>query len=120
MLTYSVPQPFLAETKPHHRAVQAAISVIANKKLGLNEEPRGISRAEGGVRVNRVNVKIKRTCVFAEGAGAGPTREEQAVVEAIGKVVALWQQDQTEFLASFDLSGWVMGDPLSDFYNGAL
>ena len=120
MLEYTVPEDFLAATKMHHRCVQKAIATLANRSLNIDAPPRGISRHEGGVQINGQVIRIKRTTVLAQPTTVEPTREERAVVDAIGQVVSLWRTNKEAFLEEFCELDWVMCEPLRYFYSDDL
>lgn len=94
-----------------HRAVQAAIAAVANRKLGASEEG-GIFKREGVVVVGGREIAIKRDHVRDDfRRGGESTAEERAVAEAIAEVADLVRRHGPEALAPY----WPLtpaGDPL--------
>src|ERR1051325_10308071 len=80
-------EEFLDHTLDRHRFVQRAIAELANESLGLNDPPVGANRAEGGVKIRGVDVKVRKTVVYASGEEPKP-EEEKAVARAIERATA--------------------------------
>lgn len=96
----------------HHRVVQGAIAILANRRFEIDVKlPEGISKFEGGVIVNHCEIAIYKTCASDDWKRvAEPTREEIAVVEAIAEVEALWNIGGASALTRFQAIRF--GDPL--------
>ena len=67
--------------------------------------------------MGRIVVKIKKGVVLATPASVEPTREEEAVVAAIGQLIRLWVDNDKVIPDEFCKRDWVMGDPLRYFYS---
>jgi hypothetical protein len=85
-----------------HRQVQAALTAIANERLGTAPELDGVFKWEGGVRVARRDVVIHLSFVRDNGGHAAtPTPEEQAVVDSIAIVAEILRKEGPEGLATY-------------------
>jgi hypothetical protein len=83
-MTYTLTAEDRAALAQHHRSVQAAIAVLANRKLGVAAPPEGIGKWEGGVRVNGREIAIHAGNVQDDWRRSRePRPEERAVVAAI-------------------------------------
>lgn len=70
-----------------HRAVQIAISSIANLAFGSPHGPCGIGQYQGGVRVNGREITLRKNHANDEyNRGRDDTPEELAVVAAIHQI----------------------------------
>jgi len=75
----------------HHREFQAAIAIIANRFLSVEvRNPEGITKAEGGVKVNGLDITINADNVTSEFNHARAIDTEAAVVDAIQCVESLF------------------------------
>lgn len=115
-IPYTMDPGLRAAMAPHHRLVQAAIAVLANKTLGVSpSDALGINKFEGGVSVNAREICIRQGNVAddfsAEQTGGSP--EELAVASAIGRVECLYQHGGLTALRGIVLSArGTQGDPL--------
>ena len=111
MLRYDLTDEDRAALGPHHRRVQAAIAVIANLNRGIDAEPEGIGKYEGGVKVDKCEIAIFANHVQDDWQKqAEPSLEEDAVVCAIRTVVGIFRRDGADGLRKFALPR--DGDPL--------
>jgi hypothetical protein len=108
-------EEFLDSTLERHRCVQRAIAELANESLGLNDPPSGIGRAEGGVKIRGIAVKIRKGIVYASGEDPRP-EEEKAVARAIESVFRIWKENGKILPSRFCKGGWVMVTPLIHLY----
>lgn len=117
MVPIDVPGEIREALAPHHRAFQAAVAVLAARRLGVGPGvPEGIGKWEGGVRVNG-----REIVVFADKAednwrryDPAPKPEEEAVAWAVGEAAARFARDGAAALAEF---GEVRRpDPLRSFF----
>jgi hypothetical protein len=85
-----------------HRQVQAALTILANERLGTEPEPYGVFKWEGGVRVARRDIMISRSFVRDIGRRKiTSTPEERAVVDAINSVASILREDGPNGLAKY-------------------
>jgi len=117
MLEYSMADEVRAALKPHHRAFQAAVSVLANRRLGIERPARGIDKQEGGVRIGDAEIVIRHESVMDDWKLAKePTTDEQFVVDAIAAAVALFLDGGAAALEAFQPCDQ-MYDPLRSMFD---
>ena len=96
--------------RENQRAFQAAIAVIANRKLGREigiyderKNPIGIYREGGGVLVNGHMLAIRKNHVVDSGKWPYVTTEEEGVtVEAIDEIMALFKKQGAAALKPYE------------------
>lgn len=116
MLMYSVSQDARELMNRDPARVKSAIATIANQKCGVESfEVEGIFKWEGGVVVNLRQIAIKSGYVVDDfgsrrGDIDGPTKEEQATVDAINEVALLLEKEGIQSLAKMEPCR--TGDPL--------
>jgi hypothetical protein len=125
MVPFDISERLREEMAPHHRAVQAAIAVLANRHLGIEARPEGIGKFQGGVRVAGRDICIGPNAVADDKKryNDDPKKEEEAVALAIGVVAQRFSRDGADSLAEFggiDSLGGPYGlflpDPLRAFF----
>jgi hypothetical protein len=97
MKEYTLSQKQRKDLKEHHRAFQAAVAIVANRKLNLEAKaPYGIYKQGGGVLVNDCEIAIHENYVQDDWKRSGDRRatpEESATVEAIHEVAAIFKKE---------------------------
>lgn len=94
-------------------AVKAALCRIANENFSTAQDlPRGISKFEGGIIVNKRQIAIHSDFVIDDyKVVRGATPEEQAVAHAITKVAGIVASKGLKALKA-DYGECIYGDPL--------
>ncbi len=94
-------------------AVKAALCVIANRQFSTAQDlPRGISKYEGGILVNKKPIVIQRDYVEDDDRSVNvPTPEERAVVHAITEVAEIVKSRGVKALRA-DYGECIYGNPL--------
>lgn len=118
MLEYTLSAKTRAKMAKEHRAVQTAISSIANQSFRNPGPPDGIGKYEGGVRVNGREICIRKNNVMDDWTRAitSVTPEERAVVNAIGIVAAQVEQEGIQSIRPYGFCR--SGDPLRAMFAG--
>lgn len=117
MLDYTLKDEIRAEMAQAHRTVQIAISAIANQSFGCQDDPDGIGKYQGGVKVNGQEICIRKFHVMDDWKRSVDvaTPEEQATVVAIEAVAQLVEAGGLAALAPYEgrPSDW---DPLRSMF----
>jgi hypothetical protein len=97
-----------------HRAVQTAISAIANAKFGNPHPPQGIGKYQGGVLVNGREICLREHWANDDRIRQPTcdTPEEIAVVTAIAAIVSIIENNGITAIKSYENSQYRMRDPL--------
>ena len=120
---YDMPNDLRKALRPHHRAFQAAVAVMANKAAGTSTPTLGIGKCEGGVRVGRWEIAISRSHVIDDWKRTvTPTPEELAVVGAINMAAQIFRDGGAAALEQFlppDAESWhePLRDPLRSMFD---
>jgi hypothetical protein len=107
MLDFNFPEKDRNRLCPHHREFQAAVTIIANRMLGveINEirPTLGIFKREGGVLVNHREIVMYSSYVVdrEDNPTNKASTEEMAAVLAIREVIDLFNKDGRTALASY-------------------
>lgn len=117
MRTYEpVPEEILKEMAKEMCKVHAALSNLANRRLGRpSNRARGLSRAEGGVTIRGAPIKIRRDCVIGI---YGDDDAEAAVVAAIATLVDMYKRGDRSAIeeAATGYQEMSVGDGLPGFF----
>lgn len=101
---------------PVSRRFQAAVAVLANRKLGVEAKPTGIYKYEGDVMVHGCEIAIKPGYViddFKKVRGHEPTAEEAATAAALREAISVWEGEGVAGLERLAGDWTAMdGDPL--------
>jgi hypothetical protein len=121
VLEYDLEPKIRAEMAQDEPAVKAALCKIANSSFATaDQQPEGIFKFEGGVRVNNKNILIKGAFVRAAsrlGIDETPTAEEIAVVDAIKQVASIIETNGIAAVRE-QYGECKKGDPLRDLMEG--
>ena len=114
MLNYTLTESTRKKMAREHRAVQIAISKIANENFGSPHDPGGIGKYQGGVKVNFREIYIAKNVVMDDWKRhvEHPTPEEIAVVEAVAKVAASIEKNGLKSIRPYFNEQFYMADPL--------
>lgn len=114
MLDYALKDSTRKKMAREPRAVQIAISKIANEKFGSPHDPQGIGKYEGGVRVNNREICIRKNNVSDDWKrySLDPTPEEQAVIDAITQISETIEKNGLKSIRPYFNEQFYMADPL--------
>src|SRR4051812_47559737 len=103
MVPFTISERIRQAMAPHHRQVQAALAVLANRRLGLETPPRGIGKFQGGIRVGEREIFIGPNAVADDWRryNLDPSPEEEAAAWAVTEVARLFSRGGVQALREF-------------------
>lgn len=120
MIEYEIPADIRKALAPRHRDVQILITYFANLGMpGTQPYVIGIPKYEGGVTVNGREICIKANSLYDD-FNYNPmtvTKEEEAVVKAINRMVEEFLSDGEGVFTKYKIFTAVINDPLRDMFN---
>ena len=118
MLRYQLSQAVREAIAQDEPAVKAALSEIANEGFGTAGNPKGISKAQGGIVVNGKPIVISSNKVYNDFTrSATVVPEEQAVIDAISQVASIVEAEGVAKLRE-EYGECRKGDPLRHLQMG--